>query len=515
MSSRRLCSLAALLAFAALPGAASLHAAGKAKLDVAQWAFVLPAGTQNLIPRTAYPLRNGVIGKSLTYQSRDYGINLGWDAANSNRTVTVERAGSDASPIRYGERIAIRVQGGGYLRYKEREYGINLVWSSTPVYEFELTGPFGSQVRAATPFGIYDAEHGDYIVYGSRAYGINLRWFSDAVSPNGGYPPLPVPPELRSPSGEPGQILLQGRATKSSVFHGGNDDELDWHVYLRLAPSVRHRLFTHVLRHGDGAKRAHLVANNRYAPLREEELNEAYCEFMVVDGYKNETFDERWYSADVTRVLMLPRSAWSYSAKAASDQNVSGSTASANDSRLVKDGVMVYQQGAFVNDKEHRFKVEIHPLDSIAYALDAAGTPLTYDATDTRWPTDQVTWRVAAFTNSTWHRIDGAAYVKKKRTTTWYLPLPQNAYNRGYRVDVGVSTPRFTNHALTEHKSLSSRRSTGQVYTDYGVGSVNYDVGPDPRDGGRQRLKVTIVMREPDRWGGMFFMGFRLSAVRG
>jgi len=512
--SRRLRTLAALLVVAALPGAASVHAAAQAKLDVSQWTFVLPSGTQFLTPGTAYPLRNQTIGKSIKYQSRDYGINLGWDSSNA-KAVSVERAGPGNAPIRYGEHIAIRVQGGGYLRYREREYGINLVWSTTPVYEFELTGTYGAQVRAGTSFGLYDVEHGDYIVYGSRTYGINLRWFADAVSPDGGYPPLPAPPEFRGPSGEPGQILLQGRATKSSVFHGGSDDELDWHVYMRLSPTVRKRLLTHLLRHGAGAKKAHLLAPGVYAPLKEVDLEQAYCEFMVVDGYKNETFDERWYSADVTRVLMLPRTAWSYSAKAASDQNVSGSTAHANDSRLVKDGVMVYQQGAFVNDAEHGFKVEIHPLDSIAYALNSAGTPLTYDTTESRWPVDQVTWRVAAFTNSTWHRIDGADYLKKKRTTTWWLPLPQNAYKRGYRVNLAVSTPGFTNRSRVEHTSLSSRRPTPQSYSDYRVESVNYDVGPDPREGGRQKLRVTVVMRSPDHWGGMFFMEFRLSAVRG
>jgi hypothetical protein len=508
VSRRRLCLIA--LAVLVLPGAAAA-----AKLDVAQWTFVTPADAQFVTPKTPLPLRNGTIGKSLKYQSRDYGINLGWDTTNTAKAVSVERQGSDQSPIRYGERIAIRVQGGGYLRYKEREYGINLVWSSTPVYEFELTGGlYGARVRAGTPFGIYDTEHGDYVVYGSRTYGINLRWFSDAVSPNGGYPPLPVPPEFRGPSGEPGQILLQGRATKSSVFHGGTDDELDWHVYMRLAPSVRRRLYTHLLRHGDGAKRAHVVALNQFTPLREDDLNEAYCEFMVVDGYKNTATDERWYSADVTQVLMLPRSAWSYSAKAASDQNISGSSANANDSRLVKDGVMVYQQGAFVNDKAHRFKVELHPLDSIAYALDASGKPLTFDAKDTRWPADKLTWRVAAFTNSTWHRIDGADYLKKDRRTTWYLPLPQNGYKRGYRVDVKVASPGFTNHALTENKSLSSKRPRPKSYSDYGVKSVNYGVDTDLRESS-QKLRVSIVMAPPDRWGGMFFMEFQLTAVRG
>jgi hypothetical protein len=501
-----------LFAFATVLLAVLAGAAPAAKLDVAQWTFVTNA--QFVTPKTPLPLRNGTIGKSLKYQSRDYGINLGWDATNTTKAITVERQGSDPSPIRYGERIAIRVQGGGYLRYKEREFGINLVWSSTPVYEFELTGVYGARVRAGTPFGIYDREHGDYVVYGSRTYGINLRWFSDAVSPNGGYPPLPVPPELRGPSGEPGQILLQGRATKSSVFHGGVDDELDWHVYMRLAPSVRQRLLTHLLRHGEGAKRAHRVAENRYTALTANDLNEAYCEFMVVDGYRNTATDERWYSADVTDVLMLPRSAWSYSAKAASDQGLSGSTAKANDSRLVKDGVMVYQQGAFVNDREHGFKVEIHPLDSIAYALDATGKPLTFDAKDTRWPAESLTWRVAAFTNSTWHRIDGADYLKKDRKTTWYLPLPLNGYQRGYRVEVKVATPGFTNHALTENKSLSSKRPRPKSYSDYGVKSVNYGLDTDLRDSS-QRLRVSIVMATPDRWGGMFFMEFHLTAVRG
>ena len=34
------------------------------------------------------------------------------------------------------------------------------------------------------------------------------------------YPVLSVPPSLRGPSGEPGQILLEGTAKKITLYHG-------------------------------------------------------------------------------------------------------------------------------------------------------------------------------------------------------------------------------------------------------------------------------------------------------
>ena len=119
--------------------------------------------------------------------------------------------------------------------------------------------------------------------------------------------------------------------------------------------------------------------------------------------------------------------------------------AATNGSRLTLSGARVSLQGPFVNDAAHGFRPEIHPLDSIAYALAADGTPIAVSADDSRWPESRLTWRVAVFTNSTFHRIHIADYLEQDRTITWLLELP--------------SKPRFLLRAIPQF--ASARESSG------------------------------------------------------
>ena len=230
-------------------------------------------------------------------------------------------------------------------------------------------------------------------------------------------------PAVPGPSGQPGQVELHGTAASLSLFHGGTDDELDWHIHLRLAELDRHVLYRHLLEHGKGAQTANFVAPNQFSPLREDQLTEISCEWMVLDAWQNLTFDEKFYSADVTDALRLEESAWSISWRVAEEQDVFGASETAK-SGLTNMPVRV--QGPLVNDAEHRFKVEIHPLDSVAYAVGTNGRPLASRSTDPSWPARALVWRVAAFTNSSFHRVNNAEYIQRDRTTTWYLPLPGN-----------------------------------------------------------------------------------------
>jgi hypothetical protein len=484
-----------------------------AEVNVHQWKF-LGSGRQ-VMPRRAVTLRNIPNDQSIRYGEREYGINLVWDGAADLGNMTIERSrGTNA--IRFGDAIAIRIQNGGYLRYEEREYGVNLVWSSQALYEWEVTGGIiGQAVALNRQVGLFNRTHGDHLVYGEREYGINLRWWSD-LEIFKDYPPLPIPQTLRSRSGEPGQIEVSGTASEIEVFHGGTDDELDWHIYIRLDAGQRRTLFRHLIEHGKNAKVAHQVTPNAnvFTPLTEEDLERVFCEWMVLDGWDNSAFDEKFFSADLTRTLALQKKAWDISAKAAQEQGVTGATVSATrDSLLCASNAYVQLQGAFVNDRDHRFRVEIHPLDSLAYALDAQGGPVSATPDDpTEWPTNVLTWRVAAFTNSSFHRINGADYIKKERTSTWYLPLPSSAHLPGYNTTVTESFPAFTNEARGRAGMDDLRQTPDDEYRDYGVRQHSAAIEADPRDGVR-KLRVTVTMRPAsDRWGGMFLGEYRLRA---
>ncbi len=527
---RRLLTLAVILC-----AGARLASAQSSAMRPDQWSILAAADVR---PGTQFGLHNNYVEKSLRFQrrdtgfNRDKGINLGWDDSNADRSIRFERAGTGNSPIGYGERIAVRIGNEGYLRYRERDHGINLVWSASPVYEWEITGGRPGEPVTYTPsipaprssrVRLYNAAHGDYLLYGVRSEGINLRWYADEMAATGhlprspqlksGYPPLPFPPQMRSPSGETGQIMVGGIVSNVAIFHGGNDEELDWHLYITLDPQTRSRLFRHLLDHGVGAKTAHYVGG-AHLPLREDDLDRVYAEWMVLDGYRSSLRDDKYFSADVTRALGLRRSAWDYSADAAKKQGLTGATVTPNDSRLVSEGALVFLQGQFVNDKAHGFLVEIHPLDSFAYALNACGTPIGVRASDAEWPADTVTWRVAVFTNSNFHRINRSGYVNKQRTTTWYLPLPGNANRPGFAPAVGVDYPLVENHPMRANVSLDGRRTTaGAMYSQYRVVGNSYRIERDPSDG-VTKLRVTVEMDTPDKYGGMFLAEYRVTAVR-
>ena len=118
------------------------------------------------------------------YGEREYGINLVWGSPNVSNAYFMSRAGR-SRPLRYGEPLALHIEGGGFVRYMEREYGINLRWSETPKYEWILRGRdkrFGSPVRSNDRVALYNVPNSKYVVYGEREHGINLVW--STISPN-------------------------------------------------------------------------------------------------------------------------------------------------------------------------------------------------------------------------------------------------------------------------------------------------------------------------------------------
>lgn len=496
-----------------------------AEVNVHQWKL-LGSGSQ-VMPGRGVTMWNVPNNQSMRYGEREYGINLVWDGRADLGNVTIERR-SGSNAIRFGEPVAIRIQNGGYIRYQEREYGINLVWSSQAIYEWEVTGgSTGQAVPLNRQVGLFNRTHGDHLVYGEREYGINLRWWSDLrrwgsnLDIFAEYPPLPIPHVLRSPSGEPGQIELGGTADEVNVFHGGWDDELDWHIYIRLDAAQRRTLFRHLIEHVNIAKER-AEPQGLFPPLfTEQTLERVFCEWMVLDGWDNSRSDEKWFSADLTRTLALRRKAWDISAEAAKQRlwGTKGLTVHATSDTLLcadpgvgRRGAYVRLQGAFVNDRAHGFRVEIHPLDSLAYAIGTNGEPLSATPNNpTGWPDTVVTWRVAAFTNSSFHRINGADYVKKERTSTWYLPLPGWAHLPNYSTTVSASFPNFTNEARRRPGMDDRRPTPDDKYQEYGVRQHSFAILPDPRDDIR-KLNVTVTMSPPsDRWGGMFLGEYRLQ----
>src|SRR5215212_6519818 len=115
-------------------------------------------------------------GKTLRYQEREYGINLGWGNEATGDNIRFRKVDGSTTPIMYGEVIALRVNNGKWVKYGHREYGINLVWSDDPVYEWKFIGPTpGAVISMNEVVGLYNTALNDTVQYAEREYGINLR----------------------------------------------------------------------------------------------------------------------------------------------------------------------------------------------------------------------------------------------------------------------------------------------------------------------------------------------------
>jgi hypothetical protein len=141
-------------------------------------------GTSGIALGESYVLKNLSLGKHVGYGSREYGINLIWDAPLpiDDGNIRFESPGGKGQ-LMHGQAVAVFVKNGGYLYYATREYGINLKWSKTPVYEWKVqaSGPVGGAqpIQLKSRVSLYNAKARDYVVYCKREYGINLRWAKD------------------------------------------------------------------------------------------------------------------------------------------------------------------------------------------------------------------------------------------------------------------------------------------------------------------------------------------------
>jgi hypothetical protein len=346
------------------------------------------------------------------------------------------------------------------------------------------------------------------------------------------YPPLPVPQKYQGRSGERGQIMLDGIVKSISAYHGEVDDEADWHVSISLPTNVTLDLQSGLL--------STYSSIDRGDCNRSESCNLAtiYSELMVCDRHKSTTLDEYFYSGDFTLPYLLsqppaerrPVLAFNFDGTPILDPDWTGEhpawdlglitqNSQAKDHDFTKysnlDGGRAYLQGAFVEDAEHRrcrptpgivcylappkfatvARFEIHPLDSIAFAMNETGKVLSAKWGDPGWPFDFVKWRVAVFADSKYHRINGEAYVKKIRTTTWYLDLPVDAQSTW-------------GDLATTIRVIEQRRTlwNGGNKTWYGSRGVNsyvpWTLAVDPKDG-LKKLKIVVKMDIPDNWGGI------------
>jgi len=166
------------LAVAACAWSAASPTASAAERSEKDWQF---RGTgKELKSGTAYTMYNVTDKENVRYGERKWGINLVWDKKPNLNNVKLVTPGIVNGSIRYGDKVAIHVEKGGYLKYQKRDFGINLVWSKEPVYEFVVTGGAkGTAVPTNATVALYNMVEKDFLINAERPVGINLRWYKD------------------------------------------------------------------------------------------------------------------------------------------------------------------------------------------------------------------------------------------------------------------------------------------------------------------------------------------------
>ncbi len=143
-----------------------------------------PAGTQLDEGEKVAFTNETYAGHAIYYHVRTWGINLDWRDWRLGRNVRFKRYATGGGAIRYGERVAVYVDGGGYLRHAWRPFGITLKWSDYPVYEWEIRGvnALGSTIHYGDVIALYNRHRAAFLVYGWQLLGINLVWWQGASS---------------------------------------------------------------------------------------------------------------------------------------------------------------------------------------------------------------------------------------------------------------------------------------------------------------------------------------------
>jgi len=358
-------------------------------------------------------------------------------------------------------------------------------------------------------------------------------YFPRKLDQDSKWQPLPYDPEIAGPSGEEGQVQLVGEVCAVTLFAR---NELDWHVWLRLDAQLRIRMQDVI----DRYFRTDIRTLAAIEEVEEGNLDKdffrdhcrvgdtdtfpgIFCEFMVLDGYRGS--DDYW-SADVQDMLKLMPEEFTYAFETQSEDEddatklyLSFLAPHGTGEFASKPGARVYMQGLFVYDDGHSWW-EIHPLDSLAYAERPGRGEVLTDADP--WPRDAVIWRVYAVSNSSLHRMNthvGPVFLKRNRSTRWYLELPAGAYTlpESALITVEITTPGFRRRPVPEDATTPG--GAGLSYPQYqadfaatpgfganttGSGDIALGSFPiDPRDGRRKlRLDITTRWQEDRRWFG-------------
>ena len=138
---------------------------------------------------------NNLIWRPNTISLFPFHCGCGVDLAFTNKTSLWKVQATGGPDIMYGEAVALRVWGGGWLEYAYQTWGVSLHLVSTPVYQwYILAGTPGNTVDSSE-FALWNSAASDFLVEHGQTYGVDLEWYKKTLPPT--TPPPPAAPGVR------------------------------------------------------------------------------------------------------------------------------------------------------------------------------------------------------------------------------------------------------------------------------------------------------------------------------
>ncbi len=107
----------------------------------------------------------------------------GVDLAFTNKTSLWKVQATGGPVVMYGEAVALRVWGGGWLEYSHQTFGVSLHLVSTPVYQWYILGGTPGDTVDSSEFALWDSAASDFLVEHNQNFGVDLEWYKKTLPP--------------------------------------------------------------------------------------------------------------------------------------------------------------------------------------------------------------------------------------------------------------------------------------------------------------------------------------------
>ena len=107
---------------------------------------------------------NNLIWRQNTLSLFPFHCGCGVDLAFTNKTSLWKVQAMGGPVVMYGEAVALRVWGGGWLEYSHQTLGVSLHLVSTPVYQWYFLGRTPGTTLDTSEFALWDSAASDFLV---------------------------------------------------------------------------------------------------------------------------------------------------------------------------------------------------------------------------------------------------------------------------------------------------------------------------------------------------------------